>query len=75
MTTGRPFQGSRFADTGAKQGAKAFAEDWRRCEHGLAVAESKPVASTARLPLRTLWTVYRTPLYVKDRFSREPSGR
>ena len=42
VTTGRPFQGSLFADTGAKQGANAFAEDWRRCEHGLAVVESKP---------------------------------
>ena len=33
--------GLLFADSGAKQQANAFAEDWRRYERGLAVVESK----------------------------------
>ena len=33
--------GLLFADSGAKQRANAFAEDWRRYEHGMAVVESK----------------------------------
>ena len=33
--------GLLFADSDAKQRANAFAEDWRRYEHGIAVVESK----------------------------------